>query len=114
MKWTETSASHVAAVADRTPQAVSQWLRKGDIPSLDVIFTIEDGLGVRRGLLARYVEPSLGVPMTEPTPEQMFTEALLRSRLTDKQRKQLSEMLTIYLEFNRSTGTEPPPALPEP
>ena len=92
---------------------MSQWLHKGDIPSLDVIFTIEDGLGVRRGLLARYVEPSLGIPISEPTPEQMFTEALLKLRLTDKQRKQLSEMLIIYLEFNRSTGTEPPPALPE-
>lgn len=114
IRFTGKSPKELAAGAGRSPAAVSQWLHKGDIPSLDVIFAIEDHLGVRRGLLARYVEPSFRLPVTELTFEELITEGFLKAPLTDAQRKMFMEMLAQVLEINRSKGSELPPALPEP
>ena len=110
----EMTPKQLAGEGGRSPAAVSQWLHKGDVPSLDIIFIIEEKLGVRRGVLAQYAEPGLRDRDTEATPEEMFREGLLRMRLTVTQRKALSEMLVIFQESNRlSMETEPPPALPE-
>ncbi|HKR51566.1 MAG TPA: helix-turn-helix transcriptional regulator, partial [Pseudonocardiaceae bacterium] len=91
---TDTGQSELARKIGRTEAAVSQWLRKGDMPGLDVVFKIEDALNLRFGTMVRHVSPEvwaiIEVKTSRPVevdPEKMYQEALFELPLNNKQRR---------------------------
>lgn len=54
---TAVTREELARRIGRSGAAVSQWLNKGDVPDLVIVFKIEDALGLRLGALAQHHSP---------------------------------------------------------
>lgn len=112
---TGTGQSELARKIGRTEAAVSQWLRKGDMPGLDVVIKIEDTLSLPFGAMVRHVSPDVwtiievktGQPAA-PDPETKFKEALFGLPLDNQQRRILRDILRNYLEINLLLGNAQP------
>lgn len=106
-----TGQEELARRIGQSGAAVSQWLRKGDMPDLAVIFKIEDALELRLGTLIRHASPEVWVIIETKTTsgrsdwrsmtwERKWKETLIEMPLRDRQRATLKEIVQGYLELN--------------
>lgn len=93
----------------RTGAAISQWVNRGDMPDLAVVFKLEDALGLPFGQLVRHHSPDVwaiievkagGNSWHAMSAREKFEAALADQPLNQKQRTLLRETLANYLELN--------------
>lgn len=116
---TGTSQEELARRVGRTGGAVSQWLKKGDIPDLAIVFKIEDALDLRLGTLVRLHSPDVWVIIEVKTSgrhtwksgawEQKFREALIEAPLNQMQRKIVKDTAEQFAAFNVASRRGPEP-----
>lgn len=94
----------------RSGAAVSQWLNKGDVPDLAIVFKLEDALDLRLGALVRHHSPDVWVIIEAKTGrrdswhalswEKKLQEALIDAPLSNRQRKITRDIVYSYSEVN--------------
>lgn len=107
------SREELAHRVGRTGGAISQWINRGDVPDLAVVFKLEHVLGLPFGQLVRVHSPDVwmiieakvaGGTWHNLSPGEKFNAALAEQPLRPKQRELLREALANYLELNDLRG----------
>lgn len=103
------SRDELARRVGRTGAAISQWINRGDMPDLAVVFKLENELGLPFGQLVRRHSPDIWMIIEAKSgantwhnlsPKEKFNAALAEAQLRPKQRDLLLEALANYLELN--------------
>lgn len=111
-----TGQEELARRIGRSGAAVSQWLRKGDMPDLAVIFKIEDALELRLGTLVRHASPDVWVIIETKTMsgntwkaldwEKKFKEALIDAPLDNTERTLIRQTVQRFVAYHVTRGSE--------
>lgn len=101
----------------RTEQAISQWLNKGDMPGLDIVFKLENALDLRLGVLVRHHSPDVWVILESKTTgrdswpplswDQKVREGLIEAPFTKRQREIVLDIVQSYVEVNILASRRP-------
>lgn len=94
----------------RSGAAVSQWLNKGDVPDLAVVFKLEHALDLRLGALVRHHSPDVWVIIEAKMGrrdswkalswEKKVEEVLIEAPYSNRQRKIARDVLHSYKDIN--------------
>lgn len=94
----------------RSGAAVSQWLNKGDVPDLAIVFKLEDALDLRLGALVRHHSPDVWLIIEAKTGrrgswkalswEKKLQEALIEAPLDNMERRMVQETAERFADYN--------------
>lgn len=106
---TAISREELARRIGRSGAAVSQWINKGDVPDLMIVFKIEDALDLRFGTLVRHHSPDAWSIIEAKTGRagrearswrQLIQEGLLKAPLDGEDRKMILDMVGRLTDYN--------------
>jgi len=108
LKVTNITQEELARRIGRSGAAVSQWLNRGDIPDLAVVFKLEDALNLRLGTLVQHHSPDVWVIIETKSKitweslgwEKKLEETLIEAPITNRQREITRDTLHGYVEIN--------------
>lgn len=101
----------------RSGAAVSQWLNKGDMPDLAVVFKLEDALDLRLGSLVRHHSPDVWIIIEMKMAKgdswkaiswkKKLREALMDAPLHDEERRMIRESAERFADYNLTVRHRP-------
>lgn len=110
LEITRVSPAELARRIGRSGAAVSQWLNRGDIPDLVIVFKIEDALELRIGTLVQHhspdawaiLEANAGGDWNARTWLQKVQEGLIEGPFDNADRKMILDMIGRLSDYNIS------------
>lgn len=107
---TAVTREELARRIGRSGAAVSQWLNKGDMPDLAIVFKLEDALDLRLGALVQHHSPDVWLIIEAKSGrrdswkalswEKKLREALMDAPLHDQERRLVREQVEMFVAYN--------------